>query len=267
MGKFVCINGQMLPVHQASLGVTDRGFLLGDGLFETIRVKDGKALWFSAHLSRLMAGAEILGFPPINDDFESQVASLVEANKVINGVVRITVSRGEGQRGINLPESPIPTTLVSASPSFPSRQPLSLHVVSSLRRNQFSPLFRIKSLNYLDNIMARKEATDFGADDAILLNTVGKVTETSIGNLLFLLNDQWVTPPVNDGVLPGTARARLLASGLTNEMSLDAGDLEAVESAIMVNALSLRAVTRIDANDLKSPSDSILKSMESCLNF
>jgi len=237
----------------AALGVTDRGFLLGDGLFETIRIKNGEPLWMPAHLSRLITGAEILCFPPIQDDFAKQLADLIKVNEVVDGVARITVSRGEGQRGISLPETPIPTTLVAVSPAYPGRSPMSLHVVQGIRRNQFSPLFRIKSLNYLDNILARNEATQLGFDDAILLNTTGQVTETSVGNLLFLVDGKWVTPPVNDGVLPGTARARILADGLAKECTLQDCDLAKVESAIMVNALSLRTVEKIDQRELDMP--------------
>jgi len=267
MGDFVSLNGRLIESHRANLGINDRGFLLGDGLFETIRIKDHKALALDAHLSRLHAGADLLGFPQFGLNIKDQIDALIQVNSVAQGCVRLTVSRGRGQRGVLPDEAPNLTILITALSMAPSMTPMRLHVTHVTRRNQFSPLSRMKTLNYLDNVLVRQDAARCGADDGIVLNVTGQVAETSVGNLLFRLGGNWVTPPVDDGALPGTARGALIAAGLLVERSLQDTELVNVDSAVMVNALSLRVVTHIDGQALSAPTDAEYKAFAACLDL
>ncbi len=267
MGEFACLNGRMVARVNASVGITDRGLLLGDGLFETIRVKENEPLALSAHLTRLRAGADMLGFAVPGQELQNDIRALIAANQVRDGVVRVTVTRGEGQRGVAPPQNPFINVIITASPMVLAQTPMRLHVVTVTRRNEHSPLYRIKTLNYLDNILARMEAEEAGADDGILLNTAGRVAETSVGNLLFQYMGEWVTPPVIDGALPGTARASLIATGLVREQRLECVDLAEVTAAIMVNALSLRSVTHIGDRDILPPDAEFIASVQQVLDF
>ncbi len=253
MPEMVHLNGRLLPAPEARIAAADRGFLLGDGLFETLRVRQGRAVAADRHLARLAEGLAFLGFPPPPPDLAAAIDAVIAANRVVEGSVRLTVSRGTGPRGVLPPEAPAPTVLISAVAALPPATPLSLIVARCTRRNSFSPLSRLKTLNYLDSILARREAAAAGADDAILLNTAGGVAETTATNLILFLDGGWLTPPVGDGALPGIARARLLEAGLIAERSLSVADLARAQAALAVNALSCRAVASIDGRALAMP--------------
>jgi branched-chain amino acid aminotransferase len=253
MSGTVYLNGRLLPGAEARIAAADRGFLLGDGLFETLRVRDGRAVAADRHLARLAEGLAFLGFPPPPPDLAAALGAVIAANRVVEGSARLTVSRGTGPRGVLPPETPAPTVLISAIAGAAPAPPLSLVVARGTRRNPFSPLSRLKTLNYLDSILARREAAAAGADDAILLNTVGGVAETTAANLILHLDGDWLTPPVADGALPGISRARLIEAGLIAERSLAIADLARAQAALAVNALSCRAVASIDGRALAMP--------------
>jgi branched-chain amino acid aminotransferase len=139
--------------------------------------------------------------------------------------------------------------LLTAAPLLPSGGPLRL-VTSTIRRDEESPLSTIKSLNYLPNVLARLEAAEQGADDALLLNRAGRVAETSAATLFVLLNGEWVTPLVREGALPGIRRAGLLEAGRVREALITINDLNAAEALCMGSALSLRSIATIDGRAL-----------------
>jgi branched-chain amino acid aminotransferase len=123
-------------------------------------------------------------------------------------------------------------------------------IATVTRRNEHSPLSRIKTLNYLDSIMARQEAERLGADDAILLNAAGRVAEATAGTLFIKLGDETVTPPVSEGALPGIARALLLESGAATERPLTRADLASAHAAFIANSLHSRPIKWLDGKDL-----------------
>jgi branched-chain amino acid aminotransferase len=139
--------------------------------------------------------------------------------------------------------------LITAGPLPAPLPPAHLVTSTTVRRNEFSPLARIKSLNYLDAILARQEAAARGADDALLLSTRGQVAEASAANLFVLLDGALVTPPVEDGALPGVMRQVLLDAGAA-ERPLAPADLVGVEEIFLTNALGLRAVAGLDGRAL-----------------
>ena len=132
----------------------------------------------------------------------------------------------------------------------PALPPARAIVARSTRRNEHSPLSRIKSLNYLDSILARQEAARCGADEAILLNTSGFVAEASAGNLFVRLDGAWLTPPVADGALPGIARARILEAKLGAECRITVEALHRADAAVISSSLGIRPLAGIDRSEL-----------------
>ena len=194
------------------LPASDRGFLLGDGLFETLPVLQGTPLWWPEHRTRLTQSAKRLRLPLDHVLLDETVTQLAALSGDANTILRIAVSRDSGGRGLLPPAKAQPTLLATLAP-FPDGlafQDMTL-ATSSIRRNAHSITASIKSNNYLDNIMAAQQAEQAGASDALMLNTDGRIASTTIGNLFALHGNHLITPPVSDGVLPGILRQQILA--------------------------------------------------------
>jgi branched-chain amino acid aminotransferase len=241
------LNGALLPAEMARIEPADRGLTLGDGVFETIRMLDDQVMHLARHLARLRAGAAVLGIPVVWSDaaLGQAIAAVAQAEGLANAAVRLTLTRGPASRGVLPAGETHPTMLVTAG-ALPLRAPPARTIfAASTRRNQHSPLSRIKSLNYLDNIIARREAAAQGADDAILLDTRGHLAESTVANLFVVLNEMIFTPPIADGALPGITRVRLLEAGFAEERTLLPENLTKASAAFLSNSLGLRAVARI----------------------
>ena len=245
-------DGRLQSSSAIRIAPNDRGFTLGDGLFETIRVSDGAVLHGRRHLARLREGAAILGIPVLRDDdtIEAALHQVLAANMVGQGSLRLTLTRGPAPRGVAPPASPRPTMLITAAPGPSTLHPVSLIVAGETRRNELSPLSRIKSLNYLDSVLARQEALRKGADDAILLNTRGMVAETSAANLIALIDGMLVTPPVEDGALPGIARGLLIEKGLVMVAPVCPSHFGHADALMLCNSLGVRGVVSLDGRGL-----------------
>lgn len=253
----VWMNGRMLAETEARLSIFDRGFTLGDGLFETLRVMAGRPLWLTDHLARFREGAGLLGIPvPFDDNaLESGLVSLIERRGHPEASLRLTMSRGPSQaRGIWPPASPVmPTVIATLTPSTSvSRPPIRLVTAQTVRRNEHSPLSFIKSMSYGDNILARREAESRGADDALMMNGKGNIACTTVGNIFLRLGKEWITPPISDGILSGTARRRLIPMLGATERSITAAELERAEAGLISNSLSLQAIRDVDNRALDS---------------
>jgi branched-chain amino acid aminotransferase len=244
----VWLNGTLMPAEAAHIDPSDRGFTLGDGLFETIRVQHGKAAHLALHLARLRNGAAVLGIPieRTDDVIGEAIAAVVEAAGLASAAMRVTLTRGPALRGVLPPSDPRPTMLITAGALPPPLPPARAIIATATRRNQASPLSRIKSLNYLDGIIARREAATRGVDDAILLDTRGRLAESTAANLFVVMNETIVTPPVADGALPGITRDRLLTAGIAQERTLMPEHLHEASAAFLANSLGLRALACID---------------------
>ncbi|WOJ88925.1 aminotransferase class IV [Methylocapsa polymorpha] len=238
-------DGRLVAPEAAHVSIADRGLLLGDGVFETILVHNGRAFDLDAHLARLETGLGVLGFAEAVDlaKLRADIAHYLTLENAARAVLRLTVTRGVGPRGLAPPDTPHPTILMTLSPLPPPRErPLSLHVATSTRRNELSPVSRIKALPYLDNLIAFQEARAQGADDAVMLNTRGAVACATVANLFVVREGRLETPPVADGALPGVMRALVLSlakeAGLApEENSLRTGDLAAADHVFLTNSL------------------------------
>lgn len=249
------LNGQIVGEEATALLPNDRGFTLGDGLFETIKAKNGVPLRLDAHWQRLSDGAALLRLilPFDQDRLTRSIGEVLAANALTDGVLRLTVSRGPGARGLLPPHPSHPTVMISASllplPPGPAR----VIITRSIRRDETSPLSRCKSLSYLGNVLARIEADERGGDDALLLNGYGRVAESSVANLFAVLADgAVVTPPLGEGALPGVRRQDLLRTLHAQERPLTEDDLRHAREIFLTSALSIRAVVAVDGHAVGS---------------
>lgn len=211
----VFLNGRLVPEADAVVSVFDRGFLYGDGLFETLRVMNGVPLGWDAHWRRLASGAETLKLKlPFTSDFlRAQARELSRQNQLPEAILRLTLSRGVGQRGYSPKGADMPTLVMSlhpAPPLGPVAPQWKLHT-ASLRVPAGDALTACKSANKLLHVLARAEAETAGADDALLLNALGEVAETASANLFWVEGGELRTPSLSAGALPGVTRASVLA--------------------------------------------------------
>ena len=242
----VFINGQLLADENARVRVNDRGFTLGDGIFETLRAEAGVIHCLRAHLERLRRSAESLRIPlPMGlRELERALIDTVVANglSAVDAALRLTLTRGPGPRGVPPPATPEPTVVITAASAPQQNRGEIRACLVGIRRNEHSPLARIKSINYLENILARQEAEDRGADDALMCNLAGHLAETTVANLFLVIDGTVWTPPLADGPLPGVTRQRVLTLAARSpcpvaERHLRPEDIAGADEAFLTNSL------------------------------
>jgi len=229
MNKTVSIDGLIVADQDAKISVLDHGLLYGDGLFEGIRVRAGRIFRLEQHLTRLELGARVLGIalPFSRDEQASIIVNAVRAFGRQESYVRLLVTRGEGPLGVDPSTCKKPTVICIAAEIglFDAEQRvrgLSLLTSSYRRPNPDAQDLGIKTLNYLGSVLAKQEARQRGADEALLLNQSGRVAEASVANVFVLHGRTLTTPPVLDGCLPGITRAAVLE--LARELGLSASE-------------------------------------------
>jgi branched-chain amino acid aminotransferase len=210
------LNDQLLASTAASPLCFDRGLLLGDGLFETIRFENNTLLFFEAHYQRLKQSALALAidFTLSALELKNRCHQLLEANhlEATTASLRITLTRGPAERGIDIPKQQDPTLLIHAAAYTTAiAKPKSVYI-TDIVRNEYSPIIHLKTTNYLELILAKKQALVRGYDDGLMLNTQGAITELSTANIFVVIGDTLITPPLKDGVLPGIMRQEIMAA-------------------------------------------------------
>jgi branched-chain amino acid aminotransferase len=209
----VFLNGQFVPEAQAVVPVNDRGFLYGDGLFETLRVRGGRPFRMAQHLERMTRGADFLKIkcPFTPKELVNFAEQLIEKNRMPEAVLRVTLTRGPGERGYTPQIDSRPTVVMTLHAMPEAGAPIQWRLItSSCRIPAGDPLSSFKTLNKLTHIMARREAVKKGADEALLVNTNGEVVETASGNLFWIGGGKICTVPTSCGALPGITRAVVL---------------------------------------------------------
>ncbi len=248
--KRIWLNKELVK-GKLALSAYDRGLTLGDGIFETFAVNRGVALWRFEHVERMRKAATELGLPFSDDNIENAIDALTDRAKGSH-VLRLTLTRGESGRG--LAGGLTKPTLIGTLQPFDEKlrfQPASL-MTSSIRRNLHSPSSRLKTLSYIDNILAAREAHARGVDDALMLNTAGRVACCSIGNVFLEIDGALVTPSLNEGILPGIMRDAVIKlakhAGITvKEKQIKPSDIAKADVMFMTNSLRfLRNVTKCD---------------------
>ncbi len=213
----IYLDGKLVPKEEAKISVFDHGFLYGDGCFEGIRVYDGNIFRLEEHIDRLYESAKTLALdiPLSHEEMTQAVLDTVAANRKKDVYVRLVVSRGFGDLGIDPDKCPRPTVVVIADDIslYPQKfydEGIAL-VTASVRRIPMQCLDpRIKSLNYLNNILAKIEAKKAGCVEAIMLNIRGRVAECTADNLFIMKNGELKTPDLLEGALGGITRSAVI---------------------------------------------------------
>ncbi|HSI39124.1 MAG TPA: aminotransferase class IV [Xanthobacteraceae bacterium] len=236
------------------ISVEDRGFTLGDGVFDTALALNGTMFARASHVERLLAAARSIGIAVEPAAVEAAIDAALTPEPTI---VRTTISRGVAARGLWPAAAGEPTLIVTTAPWSPALLGAPARLVTATgRRNERSPTANLKTLGYLDHILAAREAAEAGGDDALLLNTSGRVACTTIANVFALFGGRLVTPPLSEGCLPGIVRGLVLEMapqlGLTIEgRPLEAAELGDADAMFLTNSVRLiRPVTALDGRAL-----------------
>jgi len=256
---YIYLNGKIVPAKEAVVSVFDHGFLYGDGVYETIRVYDRVVFVLEEHLGRLYRSASMIGLtlPFEIDSLKISIYETLIANALRNAYIRLTVSRGHGPIGLDPDLCPEPTTVIIVQelkeyPKVFYEKGINL-IISETRRNikeAINP--KIKSLNFLNNILAKIEAKKRDAYEAIMLNAYGKLTEGSISNVFFYKDGVLCTPSLECGILDGITRGLVIKLAVREDLKIKEGEFtkediySAAEVFITNTTLEVMPVSKID---------------------
>lgn len=272
----VFLNGKFVPEEQATVSVFDRGFCLSDGLFEAIPVYRSKIFLWEKHFERFQAGAQILKIklPFLPDAIRDFAQELLRKSQMADCVLRMQLSRGTGPRGYSIKGADLPILVMSLHPRPKISSPAQI-IISSVRIPSNDPLASFKACNKLPHILARMEADERGADEALLLNTDGNIAEATSANLFWTEKKSVCTPPLRSGALPGVTRGVVLKicerlQIPRSEKDIAPESLLKCEGAFLTSiAVEIREISKVNGHDLpRSPitqmlRDAFLKYVES----
>lgn len=229
---WVLHDGVLRRRAEARLPIDERGYLYGEGLLETLPVRDGVPVDLARHRARLAASAATLGLPepPTTDTLDAGIAQLLGALGADDGVVRVTWSAGSGGGPVDLPPGP-PTLLLGWRPPPVAGRPRLLPV-------RFRPgeLAAHKTLDRWPYLLARRRAIAAGADDALLVDQDDRLLESSLANVALRVGDDVLTPPADGRILPGIGRARMLEAG-AHARVLTLREAHAADAVLLVSAV------------------------------
>ena len=261
----VYINGLFWTIDKANISVLDRGFTYGDGLFETMRVYSGKIFRLEYHLDRLFQSARsiFIELPITKNEIQSAIYAAIKLNGLSNSIVRLTVTRGELDSGVNVDYSSPPTIVILVKPvkaiskkTYKEGIGIKLYKKSAIRTQGISN--KIKSCNYLSNIILRENALKENFFEAILLDHNHNVTEGTISNIFIIKNNQLKTPITNEFVLSGIIRQAILDLCLENNIPFKEDLIterelyEADELFLTNSAIEILPVRNINHHKLKN---------------
>lgn len=246
------VNGELVDDHAARVPLDDRGLLYGDGLFETVRVKDGNPMCLAEHLGRLYRSAVAIKIFKEGEprEFVMPVSKLVTdlsgMNEYLQARIRVMLTRGTGLRGPR-PVGNGKANLYVSVRELSDQELAKPHsgisaILASSPRNRHSPLIGHKTLNYQENVLALEEAVAAGADEAIFRNLDGRLCEGATTNLFIVKGGELTTPPVNEGLLPGITRQQVmkLAESLgisVHEHALEVDELWQADEVFLTNSI------------------------------
>ncbi len=253
----IVLNGKLCDEADAKVTVSDRSFCYGDGLFETFRIHNGRAFRLAAHLDRLAASADALGFkvPFTIDDIEDHIDALVTECEMPDAMARIHLSRGVGKRGYSPRGVNTPTysMIFHPAPDIDGGRPRAWRMkTSSYRLNPSDPLIAHKTASRMTNVLAKAEAEEDGYDDAFFINLDGNVVEATCANVFWLEGNLVCTPPLGSGARPGVTRRAILdicrTLGIrTEEKDLPLNRLTVVDGAFLtLSSLGVIEIGRVD---------------------
>jgi branched-chain amino acid aminotransferase len=209
----IYLNSRLVTKDRALISVFDHGFLYGDGIYETLRVYDGVVFMADEHIERLFRSASLIGLAirKTPNEINNAIYRTIRANRQKEAYARISVSRGPGPPGLDPSLCSRPTFVIISNPvrKYPERyykKGVKIAIVNTRRNFKGALNPRIKSLNFLNNILAKREAIERGAYEAVMLNYRGYVAEGTVSNIFFLKDKVLCTPSVGVGILDGITR-------------------------------------------------------------
>ena len=260
MGEICYLNGKLIPSEEAKISLLDYGFLFGYGLYETIRAYEGQPFRLDNHLARLGFSGDRLGIVIHVALIREAVKDVIKANGFQQTRIRICVSIGEGTISPNLDSCHQPTIAILASEYTPPRSEKYKQgykvALSSIKRNSLSPVTYLKSANTMENMLARQDANETGADEAFFLNEKGYLAEAAGSNLFLVKSGVLKTPRYESGILPGVTRVVVfeLAAQLgikVKEVNLRLVDLLQADEVFVTNSLiEIVPVTMFDGEPI-----------------
>jgi branched-chain amino acid aminotransferase len=260
----VYVNGEFLPRSEAKISVFDRGFLYGDGIFEGIRAYQGRIFRLEQHLTRLYRGAKaiLLEIPMSQAELQAAVVESVRRSGLADAYIRLVVSRGCGDLGLDPRNCHTPATvvvIVDKLALYPTEVYASgLEVITCFTRRNLSAALNpeVKSLNYLNNILAKIEVAKQNADEGLMLNHAGYVAEATGDNVFTVREGRIFTPPVHAGILEGITRNIVFALAAEMGVPLREEDLtlyqvySADECFLTGTAAEIVPVRRVDGREI-----------------
>ena len=265
MGLKVYINGKLYPKEDAKISVFDHGLLYGDGVFEGIRCYNGRMFKFSEHIDRLYnsARAIYLEIPMTKEEIKNAVKDTLDANNMKDSYIRLVVTRGIGKLGLDpfncsKPQIIIITDLIELYPRELYEKGLDAIVVPTIRNHYEALNPKIKSLNYLNNILAKIECINAGAAEGVMLNKDGYVAECTGDNIFIVEGNEILTPPTYAGILVGITRNVVIdlaikAGMKVKEEQLTRYDLYIADECFLTGtAAGIIPVVRIDGRIISS---------------
>ena len=270
----IYLNNRLVPGARAKVSVFDHGFLYGDGVYETLRAYKGTVFMLDEHMERLFHSASLISLtiPKKPEEIKRAVYETLGANRLKEAVIRITVSRGEGPLGLDPDLCPEPTFVIFAGafkgyPAGQYQNGVNIAFVNT-RRNYISALDpQIKSLNFLNNILAKIEAKKINAYEAVMLNYRGYVAEGTISNIFFVNENTLCTPAMDVGILGGITRRIILdiagESGIrTKEGKFRPERIYDAEEVFISNStMEVMPVTQVDGREIGSAAGEITRAL------
>jgi branched-chain amino acid aminotransferase group I len=257
MKQIVYLNGKLIPITEASIPVTDYGFLFGYGLFETMRSYNGRVFRLEGHLDRLKKTVKMLEIPLDITGLKTAVYDTIEANNLKEARIRLTVSAGTGSPAPDPASCGEPTVLITAWQYVPYPDDIyerGFHTrLSTSRRNSRCRIASMKTLNYMENLIAKREAKTGGFDDVLFLNEKGLVSESSSSNIFLVRDNVLKTPGIESGILPGITRAAVLELAMqqsikTVEADIPGDEIMSADEAFLTNSvMEIMPLTEIDS--------------------
>jgi len=246
------VDGRVVPLAEATVPLTDRGYLLGDGLFETMRAQNGHVFRLEEHAARLRHGLHVLGLDEgLITAFRDAVGALVTAADPGELYLRVHVTTGPFRDVPGMDPEPAVTGLCRPLAGYPGSAYAGLRLVTSAhRKDRRSPLSTVKHMSYLPHVLARRQAIADGADDALLLNEAGRAAEATTANVIAFRDGVAYAPGPGEGALEGVTRGVLLATiaeAAELRFSLPLDVLAEAEEAVLTNTSGGAVpVTRLD---------------------
>jgi branched-chain amino acid aminotransferase len=259
----VWINGQLYDKQDAKISVYDHGLLYGDGVFEGLRSYGGRVFRLDKHLDRLWNSAKaiLLSIPYSREEISRGIAETLKTNSLEDAYVRITITRGSGTLGFDPSHAANPQVIlitdhITVYPPEFYRQGLEIITASTQRNHPAALSPRIKSLNYLNNILAKIECTQAGCMEALMLNHKGEVSECTADNVFLVKNGVLLTPPTDAGILEGITRDAVIElarkSGReVREATITRHDVYIADEVFLTGtAVELISVVKVDSRPI-----------------